>query len=93
MQMSAQYHFDLLFNKAVDRALCAGHGDIEDAIVPGRKLMMGHYDADLIVGHSGKRLFAKLKLMAIEPAVRDAAPWRGGIETNQHYVTNVEDRI
>jgi hypothetical protein len=93
MQMSAQYHFDLLFNKAVDRALCAAHGDIEDTIVPGCKLMMDHNDADLIVGHSGKRLFAMLKLMAIESAVRDAAPWRCGIETNQHYVTNVQDRI
>jgi len=93
MQMSAQYHFDLLFNKAVDRTLCAGHGDIEDTIVPGCKLMMGHNDANLIVGHSGKRLFAMLKLMAIEPAFSDAAPWRGGIETNQHYVINVEYRI
>jgi len=93
MQMSAQNHFDLLFNKAVDRTLRAGHGDVENAIVSGCKLVVGDNDTDLIIGYSGKNLLAMLELMAVEPAIRYAAPRRSGIETNQHCVTDMEDRI
>jgi hypothetical protein len=93
MQMSAQNHFDLLFNKAVDRALCAGHCNVENTVMSGCKLMMGDNNSDFIVCYPGKNLFAMLKLMTIEPTIGDAAPWRGGIETNQYCVTDMEDRI
>ncbi len=87
--MSAQYHFDSLFDKAVDRAPSARHGDIEDTVVPGCKLVVGDNNTNFIVGNPGKYVLAVLKLMAIEPAIRDAAPWRSGIETNQYCIGDV----
>ena len=93
VQVSAQDHLDLLLDKAVDGASCPGHRDIEDAVVSGCKMMVGNNDACHVLRHCGKGLFAMAELMGKNPAVRDAVPWRGGIETNQHDVADTQYRI
>jgi hypothetical protein len=89
MQMPAQNHFDLLLDETIDRSRRARHGDVEDTIVTGCKLMVGDNDADLVVGQPGKNLPAMPELIEIEPAIRNAAAWRGGIETNQHRIADM----
>ncbi len=91
--MPAQYHFDFLFDEIVDSASRAWHGNIENAIVSGSKLMMSDNDTDLVLGHVRKNLAAMFQLMPIESAIGDAAPRRGGIEANQHRIPDLQNRI
>jgi hypothetical protein len=93
MQVTAQNHFDLLLHKAVDGAPRSGHRDIEDTVVSGRELVVRDNDANLVFRHVGESLLAMLELMTVEPTVGDATSWCGGIEPDQHGVSDVEHRI
>ena len=51
VQVSSKNHFDLVIHKAIDGAPAFLHGDIEHSVVPRRKVMMRHDDANLVFGH------------------------------------------
>ena len=93
VQVSAQDHLDLLLNKTVDCAPCPGHRNIENAVVSWCKMMVGNDNACHVLRHCGKGLLAMAELMGINSAVRDAVPWRRGVETNQHDVADTQYRI
>ena len=91
--MSAQDHIDPLLDKAVNRAACPRHRDIEDTVVSRREVMVGNNDTDHVIRYRGKSLRAMSKLIEINSAIRDAAPWSGGIQAYQYDIADFEDRV
>ena len=91
--MSAQDHLNPLLDKAVNRAVCPRHRDIEDTVVSRCEVMVGNNDTDHVIRYRGKNLRAMSKLMTINSAVRDAAPWSGGIKAYQYDIADLQDRV
>ena len=91
--MPTQYHFDLLLHETVDGALRSRHGDIEYLIVSGREMMVSDDDTRHVFRHRRESLLAMAELAGIDATVGDTVPWRGGIETHQYHVTDLQHRI
>ena len=56
MQVSAEYHFDIVFDKAINRAPAFLHADIDHFVVTGREVVMRYDDASFIFRNLLQRL-------------------------------------